>query len=256
MIRILLWKFINIFPKRLIIITEIEKISQRLLGRGCYFGINKEISFCLSLLKTNPKIFIDIGANKGSYTKSLLKRFPTIECHLFEPSEINFQELKNKFPGKNIFINKKALSKTSEERYLYSDKPGSGLSSLTKRDLNEQNISFDIEEKVDVIRFDEYWTDLTKKIDFVKIDVEGHELDVLKGFGDLIYKIRVIQFEFGGTDVDTRTFFKDFWIFFKEKNFSIYRMSPLGLIRIKKYNVREECFVYSNFIALNKSQEK
>ena len=255
MIRNLLLKFINIFPKRLFIITEIANISQRFLGRGYYFGINKEVCFCLSLLKRTPKVFIDIGANKGIYTKSLLKRFPSIECHLFEPSDINFQELKNKFPEKNIFINKKALSKTSEESYLYSDKPGSGLSSLTKRDLKDQNISFDIEEKVDIIRFDEYWTDLSKKIDFVKIDVEGHELDVLKGFGDLIYKIRVIQFEFGGTDVDTRTFFRDFWIFFNEKNFSIFRMSPLGLIKIKKYNVREECFLYSNFIAFNKSLE-
>jgi hypothetical protein len=61
-------------------------------------------------------------------------------------------------------------------------------------------------------------------IDYVKIDVEGWELSVLQGFGDLVYNMRVIQFEFGGSNIDTRTFFQDFWYFFKDHNFSIYRI--------------------------------
>ena len=75
------------------------------------------------------------------------------------------------------------------------------------------------EEQVSLIRFDEYWKNKDQLIDYVKIDVEGHELDVLEGFGDLINKIKLIQFEFGGCNIDTRTFFKIFGIFFKKKNF-------------------------------------
>ena len=50
----------------------------------------------------------------------------------------------------------------------------------------------------------------------MKIDVEGHELDVLKGFGELIKKVRLIQFEFGGTNIDSKTYLRDFWEFFFE----------------------------------------
>ena len=50
-------------------------------------------------------------------------------------------------------------------------------------------------------------------IDFFKIDVEGHEMDVLKGIGDKISNIKLIQFEFGGCNIDTRCFFQDFWYF-------------------------------------------
>ena len=47
-----------------------------------------------------------------------------------------------------------------------------------------------------LMRFDNYW-DENKYIDFVKIDVEGHELEVLEGFGNLIKITKLIQFEFG-----------------------------------------------------------
>ena len=76
------------------------------------------------------------------------------------------------------------------------------------------------EEQVSLIRFDEYWKNQDQLIDYVKIDVEGHELDVLEGFGELINKIKLIQFEFGGCNIiDTELFFQDFWYFFKKKNF-------------------------------------
>ena len=84
--------------------------------------------------------------------------------------------------------------------------------------------------------------------------MEGHELDVLNGFGDLIYKTKLIQFEFGGCNIDTRTYFQDFWYFFNEKAFMIYRISPRGLIPIKDYNESDEYFFGStNFIALNQN---
>ena len=85
----------------------------------------------------------------------------------------------------------------------------------------------------------------------MKIDVEGHELDVLKGFGDLIVKTKLVQFEFGGTNIDTRTFFQDFWYFFTKKNFRIYRISPKGKILINKYDEKHEYFLTTNYIAVN-----
>ena len=111
----------------------------------------------------------------------------------------------------------------------------------------------DNEEEVDLTRFDEYWNKNSTIIDYVKIDVEGHELDVLEGFGQLILKTKLIQFEFGGCNIDTRTYFKDFWYFFLERNFIIYRITPRGLLRIPIYKEKYEFFQTTNYIALNRA---
>ena len=251
LIRNFIKALLSLLPFRDIVINEVNKISNELLGKNCFIGVTKEVKYCLQLLKKEPQIFIDIGANIGSYTDQIIKNHPDVVCHLFEPSKTNYKKLKIKYQQKNIFINRKAIADVSGESYLYSDKPGSELGSLTKRDLDEFKINFNVKEKVDLIRFDEYWNNFKIVIDYVKIDVEGHELDVLKGFGDLIYKTKLIQFEFGGTAIDTRIFFKDFWTFFELRNFSIYRMTPIGLKKINKYSLTEESFLYTNFVAYN-----
>lgn len=51
-------------------------------------------------------------------------------------------------------------------------------------------------------------------IHLLKIDVEGHELDVLHGATEMFQRkaIDVVTFEFGGCNIDTHTFFQNFFI--------------------------------------------
>tara|TARA_B100001989_G_scaffold251612_1_gene231226 strand:+ start:169 stop:948 length:780 start_codon:yes stop_codon:yes gene_type:complete len=213
--------------------------------------IKDEVNACLYLLNKKPTVFIDIGVNKGLYTEYILKKFPDLESHLFEPSNLNYKILSDKFSlNKNIILNNIGLSNSNSKGILYSDTYGSGLASVTKRRLDHLNINLDQKEEINLIRFDEYW-EKDQLIDYVKIDVEGHELDVLNGFGELIYKTKLIQFEFGGCNIDTRTFFQDFWYFFLEKNFNIYRITPRGVLKINQYEENMECFITTNFIAIN-----
>ena len=100
--------------------------------------------------------------------------------------------------------------------------------------------------------FEDYWKTVlnSQQIDICKIDIEGHELDALVGFGEAIKHISVIQFEFGGCNIDTRTFFQDFWYFFQEKGFDLYRISPIGLIHIPRYRELDEFFfITTNYLA-------
>lgn len=110
-------------------------------------------------------------------------------------------------------------------------------------------------EEIETKRFDDFWKTTEYKdntiIDYVKIDVEGYELFVLKGFGELIYNMRIIQFEFGGTNIGTRTFFQDLWYFFKEKEFSLYRITPIGNLPVRQYSEIDEFFSTTNYIAVN-----
>ena len=95
---------LKIFPKlpfRFKLFKNIERFASVFQGKG--WGsetIAEEVNGCLSLLKIKPKIFIDIGANKGLYTSFLLNKIDNIECHLFEPSKHNNKILRRyKFIG-------------------------------------------------------------------------------------------------------------------------------------------------------------
>ena len=135
---------------------------------------------------------------------------------------------------------------------MYSNEDGSGIASLTKRNLEHFGTSMDIEEEVEVLRLD---TILNFRnlgtICYLKLDIEGHELYALQGLGERIYDVQLIQFEFGGCNIDTRTFFRDFWYFFLSVNFKIFRITPLGPSEIKTYKESSEYFSTTNYIAVN-----
>jgi len=66
--------------------------------------------------------------------------------------------------------------------------------------------------------------------------------------------IDLVAFEFGGCNIDTRTFFQDFWYFFREVHFRIFRITPSGyLYPIESYKEIYEQFRTTNFIAIANS---
>lgn len=248
-----------------LIIYLIERYFAYLLGKG--YGaatIKQEVKAVASFLAPAHKrllnkeaqvlLAIDVGGNVGDYSKELQNYFPGIEIHIFEPTEINHLKLieifKNNFL---IHLNKLALSDTEGRAMLYSDVPGSGMGSLVNRRLDHFGISMECSEEIDTIRFETYWKRVLNRrtIDLVKLDIEGFELAALRGFGEAVESVRVIQFEFGGCNLDTRTNFQDFYYFFKDLGWLIYRITPLGLEEIRRYRELDEVYLTTNFIAVN-----
>jgi hypothetical protein len=82
------------------------------------------------------------------------------------------------------------------------------------------------------------------------MDVEGHELDVLMGGLNTLTLAQVVQFEFGGCNIDTRTFFQDFWYLLTDAGFALYRISDSGPVRIPQYSELDECFRTTNYLAV------
>lgn len=239
--------------KKLLIL--LNKIVSWLLGIG--YGtesIEKEIKSFMKFIP-NGEIFVDVGGNKGLYSSTLIKKFNVKEIHIFEPCKLNIEIIKEKFSDKRIKINNCGLSNLDSEAILYSNETGSGLASLSKRKLDHFGIKFDNEELIKLTRFDEYWKNNIKSeyVDLMKIDVEGHELNVLEGAGNYINNIKVIQFEFGGCNIDTKTFFQEFWYFFQERNFQIYRITPIGALEINSYTESLERFQTTNYFCVNRN---
>ena len=126
----------------------------------------------------------------------------------------------------------------------------SGMASLSKRNLKQLNIDFEKFESVIIQRLDTFLNNSSIKPVGLKIDVEGHELEVLKGLGEHVHDLKVIQFEFGGTDIDSRIFFHDFWSFFEDKEFDLYRLSPRGKIRVSSFQETDEVFSFTTYFAI------
>lgn len=235
-------------------LSSLERRCAKLQGKGWgAASVRQEVARAASLMgQKEAKLCIDIGGNKGSYADALTVRFPQSEIIIFEPAAVNVEILTARFGGKrHITIEPYALSNSAGLSQLHSDEAGSGLGSLTKRDLSHMDLVFETSESVETCVFSDYWQNRLGKrpIDLCKLDVEGHELDALQGFGSALKAIDVIQFEFGGANIDTKTYFRDFWHFFGDHGFQLYRISPFCTTPIKRYHERHEAFVTTNFLA-------
>ena len=183
-----------------------------------------------------------------------------LQIHCFEPGAHTFALLSDNDFAKasNVFLNNIGLGRSRAEMTLYYDKKGSGIASLTKRDLAFRDIDFKESERVQIQTLDEYAKARNiKHISLLKVDVEGHELDVFAGAKELFAQkaIDMITFEFGGCNIDTRTFFKDFWLFFEAQDMALYRFLPnKKLFSIGNYKEHlHEQFSTSNYLAISKS---
>lgn len=243
----------RIFCRKHSIAHILELEAKRSLGRmGGGGSIALEVESALELLKRSAIeqiYFWDVGANVGDYLSELMRLHPNVKVVAFEPSSAGFDKLKKRFSSDSrIKLENFALSDLEGEAKLFSDFPGSGLGSLTKRNLDFIRIGFEHVEEIQISTGSSFLNKYQRVPDFIKIDVEGHELAVLRGFDRRLFEISLIQFEFGGCNIDSRTYFKDFWLLLSS-SFDIYRITPYGLVAIEKYSEEEESFMTSNFLA-------
>jgi len=239
------------------------KSFQRSAGIGAGGSVRNSGEFAVLKKVSNlpgPEYCIfDVGANKGDFTELVLSSFKndvSFSVHCFEPSRTAFEALAHKLhKNPHAVLNNLGLGKEKGEFDLFADSPGSGGASLTRRNLAHLGVDFAHSEKVQIDRIDNYCSvKRIQHIDLLKIDVEGHELDVLQGAQDMFDKerIKMVSFEFGGCNIDTRTFFQDFYYFFNHRNFRLHRITPSGyLYPIPFYSEFYEQFRTTNFLAVN-----
>lgn len=87
------------------------------------------------------------------------------------------------------------------------------------------------------------------RIDFLKIDTEGYEWKVLKGFGDQLSIVRIIQFEYGGTFIDSGTHLRDIITYLRERHFVNFSyVTAGGLVPLKN---EDDHYQYCNIMCFN-----
>lgn len=221
-------------------------------GGTDHSGERAAIKSVLRSVSGTPTL-LDVGANKGDYTAELLNATASrATIHCFEPSQTASRTLRHRFGSHPaVTIHNVGLSDRDESTELYADQPGSPLGSVLARHLQHVALSLRPVETIELRRLDRVVRDLgISRIDLLKLDVEGLELAALHGAGELLTNgcVRNIQFEFGGCNIDSRTFFRDFWELLSP-NYRLYRVVFDGLAPIERYDERLEQFVTTNYIA-------
>ena len=155
---------------------------------------------------------IDGGAHKGEFINFIKKKLKDFEIvYTFEPQKNIFEILKINSNSSKIFCYNYALSDSNDYRKL---KINNITSTSTFSEINEKSYWFIIknlllsgrfkssfinEENVKTITLDSFVKkNNIKKIDLLKIDTEGHDLNVLKGSNEIFKqkKVKLILIEF------------------------------------------------------------
>lgn len=182
---------------------KILNLALRCRGYNNYLGFESsgEKYFLENVLPSiKPTVCIDVGANIGTYARLLLENTQA-DIYSFEPLTKPFESLsslKTAYPNRFFPINNGVGEKNEMLSIHYNDQ-SSTLASFVE-DVN--NVSYVKNEKVqeiDVISLDSFFmSGIVQEIDFIKIDTEGFEYQVLLGSKEIIHKFKpkFIQIEY------------------------------------------------------------
>jgi FkbM family methyltransferase len=218
-------------------------------------GELEALRFVQGLVLANPQspfILFDVGANDGAYLQSALPILGTnARAWSFEPQSACFKILSHNFANDHrVVLRNLALSDRQEAKEIFYDAAGDTTASF------HHHTGGDLErcETVPGTTLDEICqSEGIDRIHFLKIDTEGHEMQVLRGAAGMLQKgaIRAIQFEFGDTFLNTDHHFIDLWQLLSP-DFRIFRILRHGLHELKHYSSDLEIYKIANFLCVHR----
>ena len=196
--------YINTVGRSQSINSKILNMALKASGYNVHHQNSGEDLFIQSM--KDPKICIDVGANRGQYATLLLEN-TNAKVISFEPNAMVFElleKLAKSYPDRLQPINKGVADKNTtltlhhcSENKIIGGKTGfASFSEEVKQIPMVRNANTEA-TPVEVIKLDDF--DLPEEIDLIKMDVEGFEYEVLKGMADIVKNKRVkyIQLEYG-----------------------------------------------------------
>lgn len=205
------------------------------------------------LVPGGASVFFDVGANVGDWSRRAAEGVSELTLFAFEPTPRTFQVLQSgRIQNPRVVMHCEPICLGDENRLVtfYEGEALAGTNSVHRRAFHKGN-----EIRVPMKTGDTFCGERKiDRIDFLKIDTEGHEMAVLKGFSSLLSegRIEVIQFEYGGTWIDARVFLKDAFDFLLPKNYSLGRLHPRGIEWLPSHHESEEMFRHGNYVAVRR----
>jgi FkbM family methyltransferase len=179
----------------------------------------------------NPIIF-DIGSLNGIESVKFTEKFQNCIVHNFEPNPFSFKTVKrNCHDIENIKLHNIAVGDFNGKSDFYITYHNMGASSILAPTILANTLDkigpFVTPYTVDIVRLDDWCVkNCVPYIDFVWMDVQGAELKVLQGMGDLLNNIKAIYTESSLVPYYEGAAYKDDVInFLKTHNFELIKES-------------------------------
>lgn len=181
---------------------SLVKLGLRGLGLniGCDLNQSGELRFIEQVMNCLPAaVCVDVGANVGKYSRTL-RSLGAGRIYAFEPVPATFARLReNVGNDDSIQLFNVAVGETDQTVQFHvplSDEH----STLASRNISFTDVASARSQtiSVDMVSLDGFCASNDVDVDFIKIDVEGFELEVLNGAKELIARRppALVQFEF------------------------------------------------------------
>ncbi|NET44185.1 FkbM family methyltransferase [Okeania sp. SIO2B3] len=220
-----------------------------------------ELNVIARFIRSGNVVF-DVGAYIGQWTDEVFKcGSDRLQIHSFEPHPQNHQKLVGNLAQAislgQVVSNNFALSNSEEIKILYDYQDTRFLNTLYRRNSEDEKL-FQMgtprQFPILLTTLDAYcqrWQ--IKRINFLKIDVEGSELDVLKGATKMLQsgKIDYLQFEYGNTFKDAGISLKAVFEFLQQYRYSLFKILPNQLDYKPEFLPADEDWQWCNFLAVN-----
>jgi len=202
-----------------------------------------------------PLRVLDVGAHTGEWAQAWLDACgragrEDVYVHLFEPSAATFRSLRERFAGHP------AADRLSFEPVALSSRPGRAslyvVHELAGSNSLHQALEPGAQEDVELVTVDAYAREKgIDHVDLMKIDAEGHDLEVLSGARTLLaaHKIEVIQFEYNVRWVYARHFLRDAFELLEPLGYRLAKLTRKGLELHAGWRPELETFREVNFVA-------
>lgn len=153
------------------------------------FNMSYDLQF---IIKSECPVCFDVGANKGQTIGLFKKTFKTPQIYAFEPSSELFGKLKLKDYDSQVFLYNLALGQQNCQQEFINYKIPELSSFLlldNDRDNPFRNVKIKNKEIVDIKTIDLFVKENNiNRIDLLKIDTQGYDLEVLQGAQDCFQK--------------------------------------------------------------------
>jgi len=215
-------------------------------------------NFVLETLARQPGVetILDVGANVGEWSAMAARSIPGATIHSFELVPETRERLRATCaPYPNVHAQPFGLSEAPGEVDVYYS-PEMNANATCVNGISELFHKIHPPALKAAVTTGDLFCEKTGigRIDFLKMDVEGFEPQVLRGFrarleaGD----IRMIQFEYGYVNIVVRFLLKDFYDFLAPYGMKIGKIYP-DRVEFRDYDLHDENFLGPNYLAVHES---